>query len=61
MIRRLVDFALQNRFLVLAVGDPAFCLGRRFVPSPSCRGVSRRGEQLRRHHRAVAWNLRRAD
>ena len=61
MIRRLVDFALQNRLLVLAHRHSALRLGHRLVPSPARRGLSRRGQQLCRRDRAVAGHLRRAD
>ena len=61
MIRKLVDFALQNRFLVLAIAHTAVRLGHHLVPSPARRGVSRRCEQLCRRHCAVARHLRRAD
>ena len=57
MIRRLVDFALENRFLVLAAASPVVCLGCSFLPSASGRSLSGRGEQLRRCDRAVARNF----
>ena len=42
MIRKLVDFALNNRFLVLAAGVAAVRLGRDLVPSASRGSLSGR-------------------
>ena len=61
MIRKLVDFALENRFLVLAAARPPVWLGRHLVSSASRRSVSRRGRQLRRDHHPVAGHLRGAN
>ena len=61
MIRRLVDFALQNRLLVLALGILLFAWGIVSFHRLPGRGLSRRGQQLCRRHRAVAGHLRGAD
>ena len=59
MIRALVDFALNNRFVVLARRPAAARLGRDLVPQPAGRGVSRHRRQLRDRHHAVAGPRRR--
>jgi len=46
MIRFLVDFALKNRMLVLALGRGPGDLGHHFVPQPSRRSLSRRSRQV---------------
>ena len=44
MISKLVNFALENRLLVLVAAMLSICLGCCFLLSPSRRSVSRRGE-----------------
>ena len=54
MIRGLVDFALNNRFLVLAVALLLLDLGRDLVPQSAGGSLSGRREQLRSGDHAVA-------
>ncbi len=59
MIRGLVDFALNNRWLVVGASDHALRLGSRLLPQPSRRSLPRRRQQLRPGHHAVARPRRR--
>ena len=57
MIKGVVDFALKNRFLILAVAVLLFVWGSDLVSQSAGRCLSRRGGQLRQHHHAVAGAL----
>ena len=54
MIRRVVDFALNNRVLILAMAVLLFIWGIIFVQKSSGRSLSRRRQQLRSGDHAVA-------
>ena len=47
MIRGLVDFALNNRFMILALTILLFVWGAILFPQSAGGGVSRRRQQLR--------------
>jgi hypothetical protein len=54
MIRKVVDFALNNRFDRSGNRVVAARLGRDLIPQPAGGSLSRRGEQLRPGHHAMA-------
>jgi len=61
MIRKIVDFSMENRFLVIAAAILLLAWGAISFPSASRGSVSRRRQQLRRDHHAMARDFRRTN